>query len=215
MIVPVIAALVLIVPTALAIPPADSPQQAAAPLRADEGHASWLNRTRLCAGLAFEQTRLEFPGGRALGPLFGLAWERPSGELTLALGALFGPAAEDSTGRVTGLSSAHLRATWRAALSPSSSRIFLEVGARAGFDNALGSCDANGCTYRPASLEAAVLAGSGLHLTLGHSFFTLGSNLMLFVAGRGVSGTHWTPQSPFGSRLGLQLWLESGFGGGR
>lgn len=192
----------------------DLPSKAAeAP--AGSPRAGVLDRLRVGGGLSFEQARLRAPGGSGLGPALTVVLEGANGEAALSLGLLSGLEAQDPSGRATPLSGAQLRLSYRVQLSRDTPRVLLEAGGRAGVDRSLGACTSDGCALATPGFALAALAGALVQVRTGPAVLTAGSDLLVFLVGRGARDLAWEPAAPFASRLGLAVYLEVSLGGAR
>jgi len=199
--------------------PTSAPQQAVAPV--DLGSLGALDSRRLRFGLGFSYSHLMLsaPGGNSLGLGASLALESRYLELALSLYAHGGFAAQDSRARHTGPATSYLRLTGRVAPFPAWLRVMVELGGQVGYDRAFAWCSATGsgdeCGVVRDQVSFAGVAGLVTQVRLSRFNLTLGLDALV----RGpkppdVCGGAGCVPSPLGDgMLGLQAWLEAGFGG--
>jgi hypothetical protein len=203
----------------LAGAPERLPERAAAPSSLDEIPALDLRRLRLGAGVSYSHVALSAPGGNSLGGGISLAFEGRRLEAALSAYAHGGFAAQDGRARHTGSATSYLRLSGRVVPFPAWIRVMLELGAQVGYDHAFAWCSTGGeqdaCDVVPGRLSYAGLAGLVTQLRLDRFNIALGLDaLMRGPRSPEVCGPSGCVPSPLGSgRLGLQAWLEAGFGG--
>ncbi|MBI5549759.1 MAG: hypothetical protein HY901_38215 [Deltaproteobacteria bacterium] len=208
------------VPPPLASSPEEAPARAASPVGWDSLPSWSVRRLRLGLGLSYQHRALEAPGGNALGLGASAAWESRHLELALSVYAHGGFAAQDLQSRHTGPATTYLRASLRVAPFSGWLRVMLEAGGQVGYERAWAWCAPTApgedqCALVPDRASWAGVAGVVVVMRASRAHLTLGLDALLNGPGTPdvCSSSACAPAAIGSGRLGLQAWLEAGYGG--
>lgn len=214
---------VLLAAALLSAPLAKEPplpaEQAATPADPSDLPFFSARRLRLSVGVSYAHLPLTAPGGNSLGGGATLAFEGRYLEGALSLYGHGGFAAQDAHARHTGPATSYLRGTLRVAPFPAWTRVMLEAGGQLGWDSAWAWCtNASGtdrCGVVPARLSWGGVAGVVVLVRAKAVFLSVGLDAVLRGPQTpGNCGAASCPAAPIGAAgVGLQAWLEAGFGG--
>ncbi len=185
--------------------PAEPQTTAATPVTWDDLPLLHFRRLRVGGTFGLHHRMLRNPGGNALGVGASLSYERRRDEVSLSAWYFGGLPAEDTHGRNTGLGHGALRAVYRFVPVSGELRVMLEAGLQGGYDRAYAFCVDDHCRYVPGRFSGAALIGTVVQLRGTRNHYSLGLDVL--------AGGPVAPEPLRSAPIGLQLWIESAFGG--